>query len=352
MSSASQSKGLQIREFYEKDCPLDVLDGKTAVFVGYGNQGRAQALNLRDTIESSKFSTPPKIVVANENDRYAAQAEKDGFGYTSDWAAAAAQADILFLLVPDHVQASLFKDKIAATLKKTCCIVVASGYNVYYGYLDVAPTNDIVMVAPRMIGAEVRSNFVGDSDLSCFVSVEQDSTGQAGDIALALCKGIGFTQKRVVKSTAYHETLLDLFNEQALWSSVLAMYRVGYLILKDMGLSDEELVHEMWLSKEPAKVMEHMADDGFIGQLRLHSLVSQYGQLSGSLELDTTQMRQVFQQKADRIKNGTFAEEFKKLEQGGAGVQHTVNELRKQTEQWDLVKGEHKVRDHLGLKTL
>lgn len=91
------------RLFYDKDCDLTVLSGKTIVFIGYGNQGRAQALNLRDTISAEHLSDPPKIIVANRNDSYAKAAEEDGFGYTTDSAAAASKADVLFLLVPDQV---------------------------------------------------------------------------------------------------------------------------------------------------------------------------------------------------------------------------------------------------------
>ena len=91
------------RLFHEGDCSLEVLSGKTIVFIGYGNQGRAQALNLHDTFKEEGIESPPKIVIANQNDSYASTAEKDGFRFTTDWAAAAKQADVLFLLVPDQV---------------------------------------------------------------------------------------------------------------------------------------------------------------------------------------------------------------------------------------------------------
>lgn len=94
------------RLFYDKDCDLNALAGKTIVFIGYGNQGRAQALNLRDTLKEAALSDPVQIIVANRNDSYAKAAEEDGFGYTTDWADAAAKADVLFLLVPDQVRTS------------------------------------------------------------------------------------------------------------------------------------------------------------------------------------------------------------------------------------------------------
>ena len=159
--------------FYEQHATLDALSSKNIVFVGYGNQGQAQALNLRDTIHSHAISHPPKILIANPPDSFSKKAETDGFESTTDWAHAASIADILFLLVPDQIQPKLFKARIKPTLKKGCAVVVASGYNVFYKHLDVGATEDIVMVAPRMIGAGVRSRYESGKGYPCFVSVEQ-----------------------------------------------------------------------------------------------------------------------------------------------------------------------------------
>jgi ketol-acid reductoisomerase len=227
----------------------------------------------RDTIKSESLTLPPKIIIANNSDSYATTASDDGFGSTTDWASAAAEADVLFLLVPDQVQPDLFNEKIAPTLKKTAAIVVASGYNVFYKYLSVASTNDVVMVAPRMIGTSVRSRYTSGEGFPCFVSVEQDGTGNAWNVALGLCRGIGATKSGAIESSAREETLMDLFAEQAIWPNVIATFREAYKMLKGMGCSDEALVHELWLSKEPAEVFEKCADDGFIRQLVYHSSV-------------------------------------------------------------------------------
>ncbi|KAI9656130.1 MAG: hypothetical protein M1831_004701 [Alyxoria varia] len=316
------------RLFYDKDCSLDALSGKTILFVGYGNQGRAQAQNLRDTCKTGQLASPPKIVIANHKDEYAATADEDGFGSTTDWASAAAQADVLFLLVPDQVQPELFNTHIAPHLKPTSCIVVASGYNIFYNHLSIPPnTNDIAMVAPRMIGTSVRSRYLSGMGFPCFVSVERDSTGSAWPVALALCRGIGATKAGAIESSCREETLMDLFAEQALWPLIITGFREGYKVLKELGCSDEALVHEMWLSKEPAEIFEKAADDGFIKQLAHHSSVSQYGQLKGSLELDATPIRKQFQHVAEkRILGGAFAKEFTALHKSGGnalnGVEH------------------------------
>jgi ketol-acid reductoisomerase len=172
-----------------------------------------------------------------------------------------------------QVQPQLFNERIAPTLKKTACIVVASGYNVFYRHLQVPVTNDVVMVAPRMIGTSVRSLYESQAGFPCFVSVEQDGTGAAWPTALALCRAIGATRRGVIESSAREETLMDLFAEQALWPAIIAAFRESYSILKGLGCSDEALVHELWLSREPAEIFEKCADDGFIKQLVHHSSV-------------------------------------------------------------------------------
>ncbi|KAI9803643.1 MAG: hypothetical protein M1833_000555 [Piccolia ochrophora] len=340
--------------YYEKDASLSPLSGKTVVFIGYGNQGRAQALNLRDTLKEHSLPDPPKIVVANPKDSYAEQATKDGFGFTTDWADAASQADILFLLVPDQVQPKLFNEKIAPTLKKGCAVVVASGYNVFYKMLTVAKEMDIVMVAPRMIGTSVRSRYESKQGFPCFVSTEQDGTGKAKETCLALAFGIGALKQGAIESSAKEETLMDLFAEQALYPVILATFREAYSTLKSLGCSDEALVHELWLSQEPAEVFEKCATDGFIRQLVHHSTVSQYGQLKGSMEVDTDWMKKDFKRVAEqRILGGEFAKEFTALDKDGeGGVQRTIDGLYSEALKSELGQGEKRVRDRLGLKTV
>ncbi|KAI9893400.1 MAG: hypothetical protein M1814_006697 [Vezdaea aestivalis] len=336
----------EARIFYEKDASLDTLSGKTIVFIGYGNQGRAQALNIRDTFQIASLQNPPRTLVANPPDSYFKRALEDGFEATTDWAHAASVADVLFLLVPDQVQPRLFNETLKPTLKKGCTIVIASGYNVFYKYLAVSDTDDIVMVAPRMIGAGVRSRFESKEGFPCFVSVEQNSTGKAWSVTLALAAAIGALKSGAIESSAREETLMDLFTEQALWPSIIATFQQAYSTLKDLGCSDEALTHELWLSKEPAEVFEKCAEDGFVKQLVHHSTVSQYGQLKGSMEFDTTALRRNFSIIAeDRILGGEFAAEFGGLDKEDEnGVQKRLSELYALASETELAKGEKRVR--------
>ena len=173
------------------------------------------------------------------------------------------------------MQPQLFNDKIAPALKKTACVVVASGYNAFYKYLKYSSSNDVVMVAPRMVGASVRSRYESKQGFPCFVSIEQDGTGNAWPLALSICRAIGATKGGAIESSCREETLTDLFAEQAIFPTIIAVFREGYKQLKALGCSDEALVHEMWLSKEPAEIFEMMADQGFIKQLVGHSTVRQ-----------------------------------------------------------------------------
>ncbi|KAF2229827.1 IlvN-domain-containing protein [Viridothelium virens] len=207
------------------------------------------------------------------------------------------------------------------------------------------------MVAPRMIGTSVRSRYESGQGFPCFVSVEQDGTGKAWDVALALCRGIGATKGGVIESSVREETLMDLFAEQALWPAVIACFNEAYTLLKGLGCSDEALVHEMWMSKEPAEIFEKAADDGFIRQLIHHSSVSQFGQLKGSMEVDTAPIRKEFKRVAEeRVLNGKFAEEFTELEKSPGGIDKALQALYDKAYNSELGRGERRVRERLGLK--
>jgi ketol-acid reductoisomerase len=152
--------------YYDNDADLSVLDGKQIVFFGFGNQGSAQAQNLRD-------SGIPNILIANLRDSYAKSTAQSSFPIENDFAKAAAVADVLFLLVPDQVQPGFFNTHIAPKLKHGATIIVASGYNVFYKLLDIPSYVNVCTVAPRMIGSSVRSRYQSGKGFPCFVSVEQ-----------------------------------------------------------------------------------------------------------------------------------------------------------------------------------
>ena len=131
---------------------------------------------------------------------------------------------VIFLLIPDQVQPRVFNNEIAPNLKDDACIVVASGYNVFYKLLNFKPTQDVVMVAPRMIGSSVRTLYEKGKGFPCFVSVEQDGSSKAHATALALSRAIGATKAGAIASSAREETAMDLFAEQALWPNIIKLF--------------------------------------------------------------------------------------------------------------------------------
>jgi len=332
--------------YHDSDADLGLLEGKQIVFLGFGNQGAAQAQNLRDSGIPNE-----NILIANREDPYADDAKSKGFRVEHDFGKAALQADILFLLIPDQAQPGVFNQQFAPKLKDTTTVVIASGYNVFYKLLHFKQSQDVVMVAPRMIGPSVRSLYQKGKGYPCFVSVEQDGTGAGLPTALAISRAIGATKTGAIASSAREETAMDLFAEQALWPNIIMLFREAFSVLKEEGCSDEALCYEMWMSKEPAEILERAAEEGFIQQLKHHSTVSQFGQLRGALALDGVAARKHFKDiLQNQILNGKFCKEFTEIADDleKDGVANPLNELYRKTEECELAQAEKRVRERLG----
>jgi ketol-acid reductoisomerase len=314
---------------------LGALAGRTVAVLGFGNQGAAQAANLRDS-----GVTP---LVGNRDDEYATAAAEQGFAPRAI-AEVAAEADVSLLLVPDEVQPDLVRDEVAPGLAPGDTLVVASGYNWHFGLLEVPDGVDVVMVAPRMIGAAVRDRYVSRVGFPCFVSVERDAGGHAWDTTLAVARGIGGTLGGAIVSSAREEAALDLFSEQAVWPAVLAVLRSAHAVAVEAGFTDEAVLSELYLSGEPAEVFDHIARDGLFGQLGLHSRTSQYGQLRALAALDDTALRDRFTAVLhDDILSGAFAREWSRPEAG-----ERLAALRREADASPVAAAEAVVRERLG----
>ncbi|HEY2193453.1 MAG TPA: NAD(P)-binding domain-containing protein [Actinomycetospora sp.] len=313
---------------------LEALSGRTVAVLGFGNQGAAQAANLRDS-----GVTP---LVGNRDDGYAAAAAEEGFA-PRPIAEVAFEADVSLLLVPDEVQPDLVRAEIAPGLQAGDTLVVASGYNWHFGLLEVPDGVDVVMVAPRMIGAAVRDRYVSRAGFPCFVSVERDATGRAWDTTLAIARAIGGTLGGAVVSSAREEAALDLFSEQAVWPAVLAVLRTAHAVAVDAGFTEEAVLSELYLSGEPAEVFDHVARDGLFGQLGLHSRTSQYGQLRALAALDDAAQRDRFTAVLhDDILSGAFAREWSRPEAG-----ERLEALRREADASPIAAAEATVRERL-----
>lgn len=322
--------------YYDSDADLTLLRDKRLAFIGYGNQGAAQALNLRE-------SGVREIRVGNREDAYKQAALQAGFAVMGP-AEAAAWGEVVFLLIPDEEQPAVFREQIGPFLRTGSTLVVASGYNLAFDLLDVPAGVDVVMVAPRMIGAGVRDRFVRKEAYPCFVSVERDVSGQALALALAIARGIGATRGGAIASSAREEAALDLFSEQAIWPKIMRTLETAYEVLHAAGFSDEAILYEMYLSKEPAEVFERFAEQGIFGQLKLHSRTSQYGQLRALLSDNGGTLHGHFARVLhDDILSGKFAREWSGVQAGGP---EQLEELRAQALQSPLARAEDQLLPH------
>jgi ketol-acid reductoisomerase len=294
----------------DHDASLEPLAGKTVAVLGYGNQGQAQALNLRDS--------GVHVIVGNRQDQYRERASADGFAPVSIPEAAAA-GDILLVLTTDESQPLIWPDQIAPGLRPGKTLVWASGYNVGYGLIAPPGDVDVVMVAPRMTGVNVRNLFLKGSGALAQFAVHQDATGHARATTLALCKGIGLTRGGVFESSFREEAELDLFAEQVVWAGLTAWIVECFEIGVEQGFSPELMVMELYASGEAAEIFAAMTHNGFFKQMTHHSTTSQYGTLSRGPALIGEAMRERARASLrGDIKAGAFVREWSDEQAGGA----------------------------------
>ncbi len=325
-----------MKAYYDADASLEVLHHKTVGIIGYGNQGRAQALNLRDS--------GLKIIVGCLRDESAREAQKDGFNPISI-PEATEQADVLALLIPDEVQRQVYEEVMQSRLRAGQTLDFAHGYNIHFKLIVPPPDVDVIMVAPRMIGANVRETYQRGGGAPAFVAVHQDSSGQAFETALAFARGIGATRAGVLETTFAQETELDLFQEQALWPMLVRSMVMAYEFLVERTFPPEMVALEMYGSGEGAEIFREMARVGFFKQMRFHSQTSQYGTLSraGSLPFAPA-MRAFMEQAMAAIRDGRFADEWRREQEAGYPV---FSGLRAEAEAHPLNQVEAKMRQLL-----
>ena len=307
------------RIFYQEDCNLGLLDGKTIAIIGYGSQGHAHALNLKE-------SGCNVIVGLYEGSKSWKKAEEQGFkGYTA--AEAAKQADIIMILINDEKQAKLYKEDIEPNLEEGNMLMFAHGFNIHFGCI-VPPKNvDVTMIAPKAPGHTVRSEYQAGKGTPCLVAVEQDYTGKALDKALAYGLAIGGARAGLLETTFRTETETDLFGEQAvLCGGVVALMQAGFETLCEAGYDPRnayfECIHEMKL------IVDLIYQSGFAGMRYSISNTAEYGDYITGPKIVTAETKKAMKQILTDIQDGTFAKEFL-LDMSDAGKQVHFKAMRK-----------------------
>jgi ketol-acid reductoisomerase len=314
--------------YHDDDADLTVLEGSSVAVIGYGNQGRSWALNLRD----SGFD----VQVCVRADASREQAAADGFtpGEISD----ASDADVVCVLVPDDVIPLLDFKRPADGLT-----ILASGYTLAFDRLD--PDGDVGMVAPRMLGPEVRACYEEGIGFITAVGVHQDATGRAKERTLALAKAIGGLRQGAIELTPRQEAILDLAEEQVR-APVMTHITTSYIqCLLEHGIPLEAIIVETLLSGETERTMRLVREKGYAYQFGFHSPTSQYGQLSrreafAAIDL-STRMRELL----DDIASGRFADEWDAERDAGYPV---LEELRERHAGASVAEFEAALREQLG----
>ena len=305
--------------YYERDCNLSLLDGKKVAVIGYGSQGHAHALNLRD-------SGVDVVVGLYEGSKSAAKAKEDGFTVmlTAD---AVKAADIIMILVNDEKQAALYKKDIKDNLTAGKTLAFAHGLNIHFKQIVPPADVNVIMIAPKGPGHTVRSEYQAGKGVPCLVAVQQDATGKAQDLALAYGLAIGGARAGVLETTFRTETETDLFGEQAvLCGGVCALMQAGFETLCEAGYDPRnayfECIHEMKL------IVDLIYQSGFAGMRYSISNTAEYGDYITGPKLITEETKKTMKQILKNIQDGSFAKEFL-LDMSEAGGQAHFRAMRK-----------------------
>ena len=305
--------------YYQQDCDIQKLDGKKVAIIGYGSQGHAHALNLKD-------SGVDVVVGLYEGSKSAAKAKAQGLEVYSV-AEATKMSNIIMILIPDEKQKAVYESEIAPNLSEGKTLAFAHGFNIHFGCI-VPPKNvNVIMIAPKGPGHTVRSEYEAQKGVPCLIAVEQDATGDAWDIGLAYAAGIGGSRAGVLETTFRTETETDLFGEQAvLCGGVVALMQAGYETLTEAGYDPVnayfECIHEMKL------IVDLIYQSGFAGMRYSISNTAEYGDYISGPKIITEDTKKAMRKILSDIQDGTFAKDFL-LDMSQAGNQVHFKAMRK-----------------------
>ena len=287
--------------YYDKDADLQILENKTIEIIGYGNQGHAQAQNLRDS--------GLKVIIGELKDiPNWKKAVKDGFTVKSA-AEVAKEAEIIQVLIPDEYQAQMYQEDISSSLKKRNALVFSHGFNIHFHQIIPPDWIDVFMIAPKGPGVLVRRTYLEGKGVPCLIAVHQDASGSAKQLALAYAKGIGGTRAGVMETTFREETETDLFGEQTvLCGGVTALIKAGFETLVEAGYQPEmayfECLHELKL------IVDLIQESGLTGMRAAISNTAEYGDLTRGSRVIGEETRKEMRKILQEIQSGVFAREW------------------------------------------
>ena len=305
--------------YYESDASPEPLAGKRVTVLGYGSQGRAHALNLRDS------GLDVTLGLRKDSPSWD-RAEADGLA-VAGLNEATSGADLIAMLVPDQHQASVYADAVEPNLAPGAALLFSHGFNIHFGQIKPPPENDVVMVAPKAPGPLVRRTYEGGSGTPALVAVDRDATGTALERALAYARGIGCTRAGVIATTFAEETETDLFGEQAvLCGGTSRLVQLGYETLVAAGYQPEiayfECLHELKL------IVDLLYEGGFEKMRSAISDTAEYGDLTRGKKVIGPEVEAAMKTILDDIRSGTFAREW--VLEGRSGTPVLEAERRRQ----------------------
>ncbi len=290
-----------IKKYYDADCNLGLLDGKTVAVMGYGSQGHAHALNLKES--------GVQVVVGLRKESASFKAAQAAGLQVMEVEEAAEAADVVMMLLPDEVAAKVYRKKIAEHMKEGDILMFAHGFNIHYRQIQPAEYLDVIMVAPKGPGHTVRSQYLEGKGVPSLIAVYQDQSGKAKDYALAYASGIGAGRAGILETTFKEETETDLFGEQTvLCGGVTELMKAGFDTLVEAGYAPEmayfECVHEL-------KLIIDLINSGGFDMMRYSvSNTAEYGDYRTGTRIITEETRAEMKKVLAEIQDGTFASEF------------------------------------------
>lgn len=290
-----------VKKYYDSDCNLSMLDGKTIAIIGFGSQGHAHAQNLKE----SGFNVVVGLREESEGRKKALEAGLKVMNVKD----ASKAADIVMMLVPDEVAADIYKTEVAPNMKEGNVLMFAHGFNIHFQFIKPEKNIDVIMVAPKGPGHTVRSQYVEGKGVPSLIAVFQDYSGRAKDYALAYASGIGAGRAGILETSFREETETDLFGEQAvLCGGVTELMKAGFDTLVEAGYEPEmayfECIHEM-------KLIVDLINSGGFAMMRYSiSNTAEYGDYRSGRRIITEDTRKEMKKVLREIQDGTFASEF------------------------------------------